>query len=127
MAANERERGENNDLRISSEYLRQKDCIYFLASFESLKNFGPLSMAAHYTIECTFKRTLKAVEAPLSHTHPKKIPPGSTIYHRFAKFHCILGECKEIVSKHNYLITTLLFMESNQKLTCPELIRVHHI
>lgn len=53
--------------------------------------------------------------------------PRSTINHGFAKFHCILCECKKVISKDNNLITALLFMKAYEKLACSKLVRVHHI
>lgn len=55
------------------------------------------------------------------------ILPGSTINHWLAEFHCILSESKKIISKNNDLVTSLLFMKTNEELARSELVGVHNV
>lgn len=53
--------------------------------------------------------------------------PGWSIDKRLAEPGGILTKSKEVISKHNDLITTLLLVEAYQELTGTKLVGIHHI
>ena len=53
--------------------------------------------------------------------------PGWSIDKRLAKPGGVLAKSKEVISKDNDLITTLLLVEAYQELTGTKLVGIHHI
>ena len=53
--------------------------------------------------------------------------PGWSIDKRLAEPGGVLTKSKEVISKDNDLVTTLLLVEANQELTGTKLVGIHHI